>query len=140
MIRSSRSVSILTVLLLAVSAGWGQSTSTGTVSGQVMDPQGAAIAAAEVKILDPSTNTSRAAITNEAGRYDFFNVPPGNYNVIVTRPGFSETKLANQRVSVGFVLTLDVKLQVGSASTVVEVSAGATAELQTANATVGSTI
>jgi hypothetical protein len=140
MIRSSRSVSVLIVLLLAVSAGWGQSTSTGTVSGQVMDPQGAAIAAAEVKILDPSTNTSRAAITNEAGRYDFFNVPPGNYNVVVTRPGFSETKLANQRVSVGFVLTLDVKLQVGSASTVVEVSAGATAELQTANATVGSTI
>jgi hypothetical protein len=124
----------------SVNLMWGQSTSTGTISGQVTDPQGAAIAAADVRIIDPTTNTTRAAVTNEAGRYDFFNVPPGNYNISVTRPGFAETKLANQRVSVGLVLTLDVKLQIGSATTVVEVAAGATAELQTANATVGSTI
>ncbi len=58
----------------------------------------------------------------------------------ISRQGFSETKLSNQRVEVGNTLNLNIKLQVGASSTIVEVSAGATAELQTTNATVGSTI
>ncbi len=117
-----------------------QSTSTGTVSGQVADPSGAAIAAAEVRLVDVSTNFLKRALTNESGRYDFFNVPPGTYDVSIARPGFSETRFAQQRVEVGLVLTLNATLQVGAATTVVEVSAGAAAELQTTNATVGSTI
>jgi hypothetical protein len=43
-------------------------------------------------------------------------------------------------VSVGLTLTLNVTLQIGATSTVVEVQAAAGAELQTLNATVGSTI
>lgn len=132
--------SIILLSALHTNFAWSQSTSSGTVSGQVTDPQGAAIPAADVRLTDPSTNTSRSAVTNEAGRYDFFNVPPANYDVVVTRPGFSESKLTNQRVNVGLVLTLNVKLQIGAASTIVEVAAGATAELQTTNSTVGSTI
>ena len=117
-----------------------QSTSTGTVSGQVTDPQGAAIAGAEVKLIDTSTKQVRTLVTNEAGRYDFFNVPPGSYDVSITRQGFTETKFSKQQVSVGFVLTLNAALQVGASSTIIEVSANAAAELQTTNATVGSTI
>ena len=125
---------------LALPPAAGQSTSAGTISGQVTDPSGAAIAAAEVKLADPSTNFLRTALTNESGRYDFFNVPPGLYDLNIARPGFSEAKFVRQRVEVGLVLTLNAKLQVGAATTVVEVSAGAAAELQTANATVGSII
>jgi hypothetical protein len=119
---------------------WSQSGAAGTVSGQVTDASGAAIAAAEVKLIDKSINSIKTSITNEAGRYDFFTVPPATYDLLVTRTGFSEAKFVNQKVEVGIVLTLDMKLQVGSATTVVEVSAAAGAELQTTNATVGSTV
>lgn len=122
------------------STAWGQSASSGTLSGQVTDPQGAIIPGAVVKLTDRTTNTSKTNFTNDTGRYDFFNVSPGAYDVLVSRPGFSETKLSNQQVDVGAVLTLNVKLQVGSSSTIVEVAATAGAELQTSNATVGSTI
>ncbi len=127
-------------VFLSVFAAFAQSTSTGTISGTVSDPSGAAIAGAEVKLIDNSTATARAVITNTAGRYDFFNINPGLYDVVVTSAGFSETRFSKQQVDVGFVLTLNPKLQVGSSSTIVEVSASAGAELQTTNATIGSTI
>ena len=117
-----------------------QNTSSGTISGQITDPQGAAVPGAIVTVIDKATNTPRTFTTNGAGRYDVFNLNPGEYDVTVTMPGFSETKLPNQNVQVGLVLTLNVALQVGSASTTVEVTATAGAELQTSNATVGSTI
>jgi hypothetical protein len=133
-------VSLAVVLGLFASYASAQNAASGTISGQVTDPQGAAIAGAEIKLIDKATSSIKTFISNEAGRYDIFNINPGLYDVTITRQGFSETKLSNQRVEVGNTLNLTVKLQLGSSSTIVEVSAGATAELQTTNATVGSTI
>src|ERR1700722_10758063 len=109
--------------LLATSA-WGQNAASGTISGQVTDPQGAAIAGAEIKLIDKGTSSVKTFTTNEAGRYDIFNINPGLYDVTVTRAGFSETKLSSQQVSVGNTLNLNIKLQIGASSTVVEVAAG----------------
>jgi hypothetical protein len=127
-------------LAFAVSSAWAQNAASGTISGQVTDPQGAAIAGAEIKLIDKSTNSVKTYTSNEAGRYDILNINPGLYDVSVSRQGFSETKLSGQQVQVGLTLTLNIKLQLGSSSTIVEVTAGATAELQTTSATVGSTV
>ncbi|HWY49027.1 MAG TPA: TonB-dependent receptor, partial [Bryobacteraceae bacterium] len=128
-------------MLLVVSSvpAWAQ-TATGTIVGQVSDPSGAAVVNAEVKVTDPTTNSSQTAKTNEVGRFTFPSVAPGTYDVTVTATGFTQSRLAAQKVDVGESLTLNVTLQVGATSTVVEVQAAAGAELQTLNATVGSTI
>ena len=117
-----------------------QSASTGTVSGQVTDRQAAVIVGAQVTLTDTSTNTVQSTSTNDAGRYIFLNVPPGVYNLTVSKEGFSQAKIVGQTVEVGLVLTLDLSLEVGSTTTSVEVKAAAGAELQTTNATVGTTI
>ena len=117
-----------------------QSAATGSVSGQVTDQQNGAIVGAAVSLTDLGTNAARSATTNEAGRYDFVNIPPGKYDLTVSKPGFSQAKISHQTVQVGLALTLDVVLHVGGTATTVEVSASAGAELQTMNATVGSTI
>jgi hypothetical protein len=117
-----------------------QNAATGVVSGQVTDQQGAAITGATVKLTELSTNSVISVTTNEAGRYTFPNVSPGTYDLTVSKEGFSLSKTASQKVDVGLSLTINVSLQVGQTSTVVEVSAAAGAELQTMNATVGSTI
>ncbi|HKE29759.1 MAG TPA: carboxypeptidase regulatory-like domain-containing protein [Bryobacteraceae bacterium] len=116
-----------------------QSTATGTVSGQITDPQNAIVVAAEIRLVDTQTNTARISVTNEAGRYSFINVPPGNYDILVSKPGFAQARIA-ATVEVGLTLTANVALEVGSTATTVEVTAGAAAELQAMNATVGSTI
>jgi hypothetical protein len=129
--------------LLLVSIGtqaWAQATSAGTINGQVTDPQNAAISGAEVKLTDVTTNTGKTTVTNEVGRYAFLDVSPGVYNLTVGHPGFTQAKLQGQKVDIGLDLTLNVTLQVGITSTVVEVLAEAGAELQTLNATIGSTI
>jgi carboxypeptidase family protein len=128
-------------ILLAMSSvpAWAQAA-TGTIAGVVSDPSGAAVVNAEVRLTDPSTNSSLDTKTNEVGRYTFANVSPGTYDLTVTATGFTQSRLAAQKVDVGESLTLNVTLQVGATSTVVEVQAAAGAELQTLNATIGSTI
>jgi hypothetical protein len=133
-------VGIASWLMLAALPASAQLTSAGTVSGLVTDQQGAAVENAQVFLNDTSTDAKRQTTTNDAGRYIFLNVAPGRYDLGVRATGFSEAKLPGQRVLVGDVLTLDIKLQVGAVSSIVEVQAAAGAELQTTTAAPGTTI
>jgi hypothetical protein len=127
------------ILLLSNAAPvWAQSTSTGTVVGTVADPSGAVVAGATVTLTDPATKTSRSVTTNEAGRYILVDVTPSNYDVTISKQGFSTTK-TQTIVSVGSAVTLNMTLQVGTSNVVVEVTAVGN-ELQTMNATVGNTV
>jgi hypothetical protein len=112
---------------------------TGIVVRTVTDPSGAAVPGATVILTDTATNAVRIATTNDAGQYNFPNVPPGNYNVTISKAGFRVGRILNQNVSVSESRTLDVKLEIGSATETVEVTATNT-ELQTMNATIGNTV
>src|SRR5260221_682984 len=135
-----RLVCLAILVSLCALPGWAQSTSSGTIAGQVTDPQGAVLVGAQVRLIDNTTNTTRTTATNDAGRYNFINVPPGVYDVTIGHTGFAQSRIAAQTVEVGMSLTLNVSLQLGATTTTVEVKASAGAELQTMNSTVGSTI
>jgi len=113
---------------------------TGTLDGTVTDQQGAVIAGAEIKMVDVTTNSTRSVTSNDVGRYTIVNIPPGTYDITVTKTGFTAAKYSAQKIDVGGVLTLNVALTIGATTTTVEVQATAGAELQTLNATVGTTI
>src|SRR5215475_6275962 len=117
-----------------------QSASTGAVSGQVTDQQNAAVSGAEIILLDLAKNTSLTTVTNEEGRYSFVNVPPGLYDLSVSKTGFIRAKAPGQKVTVGLVLTVNVALQLGSVTESVVITSASGAELQTTNATVGTTL
>jgi hypothetical protein len=139
-----RSVKLALFLVLVICVGsalpmWAQSTSTGTVAGSVTDQSGAVVPSATVTLTDSSTNVSRTTMTNKDGRYIYVDVTPGVYSVSITKNGFATTKTEKQEVKVGEALTINLALQVGGASVVVEVQASGT-ELQTMNATVGNTL
>ena len=87
-------------MFLGATPAFSQATS-GTISGQVTDPQQAAIPGAEVKLTSQATKTSKTVGTSEAGRYNFFNVEPGVYDVSVTKQGFNTEKFTSQTVAVG---------------------------------------
>ncbi len=129
-------------ILLAGGAipAWSQATSSASVTGQVTDQQGAAVAGAEVKLIDLATNAELNTTTNDAGRYVFVNVHSGTYNLTISRPGFALYRVSAQEVQVGTTITINAKLEVGTTTTTVEVSANIGAELQTTSATVGNTI
>ena len=140
---SKRSVLVVVTLCclaaLVPTLTYSQNISSGTIAGTVTDPSNAAVADATVTLTDSATNIPRTTTTNDVGRYVFANVPPGTYTLTVNKAGFRAAKATNQVVNVGVSLTLNVALEIGATTQVVEVTA-TNAELQTMNATVGNTI
>ncbi len=134
-----RAIAFLMLICLSAPFALAQATNTGTVVGIVTDQSGAVIPDATVSLVDVSTNGERTTVTSHTGQYVFVNVSPGSYNISASKTGFELTKITNQTVQVGTQTTSNFKLRVGSARQTVEVEASGT-DLQTLNATVGSTV
>ncbi len=132
---------LLSALLLCCSAlpVFAQTTTLGTVNGTVTDSTNAVVPDAAVTLKDTATGQTRTTTTNSAGRYVFINVNPGVYDVTITKQGFAKTTITGDRVEVGQVSTNNAVLKVGSESQTIEVATTGV-ELQTDNATVGSTV
>src|SRR3989440_1756409 len=130
-------------VLCAVSAGsaHAQTASSGSITGLVADPQGSSVPGADVTLTDMATHGKQTTSTNDSGRYNFPVVSPGIFDITVTKTGFKTAKLAQQKVSIGLVLTVNVTMEVGSLTeTVIVTTSPLGSELQTANATIGNTI
>lgn len=128
-------------LLLSAAMLFGQGgTGASSISGRVTDPSGAIIAGAQVKMTDISTNISHTTQTNASGLYLLNDVQSGTYDISVTNAGFRQEVVRHQAVPVATAITVNVTLEVGGTTEVVEVTAEAGAELQTLNATMGQTI
>ncbi len=98
----------------------------GSITGNVTDASGARVPGAEVKIVNPETNYTMSAVTNETGIYTLKNVPDGTYDLSVTLTGFKEYVAKSVIVKVGNVVRQDVSLQVGERTDVVTVNSAAT--------------
>src|SRR6266576_3272054 len=59
-----------------------------TLGGTVMDPSGAAVADAELTLVNQATSFEAKASSNERGEYTFRNVTPGTYNLKIAKSGF----------------------------------------------------
>jgi hypothetical protein len=117
-----------------------QTSTTGAVQGTVTDPQGAVVNGAEVKLLDPATNIYRTHKTNEEGQFVFANVAPGTYTVTVTTTGFRTAQIDNLKVEVNKTNNVNLTLELGEVTAVVQVQASVAAELQTTDAQVGNVV
>src|SRR5215813_5348201 len=138
----ARALSVTTLIfsfVLFAGISFAQTGATGAIVGTVTDPQGAVVPAADVSILDKSTNTTSKTTTNSAGHYTFSNVGPGVYDIRISKQGFQTATVRDQRVEVGKVLTEDINLPVGSVTQEITVETTGT-ELQTMNSTVGNTV
>src|ERR1700685_4120422 len=94
---------------------------TGQIVGTVTDPSGAFIPGAKVTVRSVATGTERTETTSDAGAFTFPNLQPDVYEVSVTAPGFNTIR-QQTTVTVGTKVGLDLKLEVGKAETVVEVT------------------
>ena len=99
-------------------------TETGQITGTVLDPSGAAVPNAAITVKSVTTGSVRETTTSMAGAYTVTNLLPGVYTVTVNASGFAEVQ-QRVTVAVGSRTGLDLHVQVGKASTVVEVAAAA---------------
>ena len=116
-------ISVFAFLLLTIAAV-GQST-TGTLRGQVLDPQGAAIANAKIKITNQETAIVSNTTSSSAGTWNLPSLIPGKYSVSIEASGFRQVVRKDVPVLADRDNTADAQLEVGTASEVVEVSGSA---------------
>ena len=95
---------------------------TGTVTGTVTDPAGAAVANAQVKLVNAGTGATQTASADPEGNFRFLLLPPGNYSVQVTTPGFKSFVRDGIVVEVDRSIAVPVQLQIGQVNETVEVS------------------
>jgi hypothetical protein len=129
---------LLTFLFLFTSSAFCQLTSADIV-GTVTDSTGAVVPNANVALTNLGTNEKRTTQSNTSGDYNFTLLPVGHYSITVKAAGFEESITKDLSVEAGDRARNDVHLQLGSESTVVEVTAS-TPLLQADSATVSSTV
>src|SRR6202790_2267337 len=85
----------------------------GGITGTVTDASGAVVPAATVTIVGDQTKLTRSLQTTEAGRYDFVNLPIGNYTITVTHGGFQSLNIPSIQVQANRTATVEANLKVG---------------------------
>lgn len=112
------------LLFSLVVAVWAQQP-TGTITGTVTDPSGAAVVGAKVVAINVNTSLSRTTTTAADGGYIFPLVPVGFYSVSVEAQGFRRYEQRGIEVKTDQPSTAPVSLQIGSATQSVTVEANA---------------
>jgi len=89
---------IVELFLLGAAAVLAQSI-TGALGGVVTDPSEGAIPKAGVVLRQVATGAERTAETNEAGRFFFGSLQPGEYTLTIEAAGFRKLERRNVNVS-----------------------------------------
>lgn len=112
---------VLTLIVSLPSMVKTQTTvSTGSIQGAVTDPTGAVIPGATVTITSQASGQSIPLTTNSSGGYSSGALLPGVYSVRVGAKGFKTAQMT-VTVQVGVTTPGNVKLELGSESTIVSV-------------------
>ena len=117
-----RSMVVLVLLLFAASAS--AQTTSGSMSGTVVDTQDQVVPGADVTVTNQQTQEVRRAVTNAVGLFEFPALQAGPYTVRVELSGFRPIEIRDNIVLANSRLALQpMKLEVGTLAEAVTVSA-----------------
>jgi hypothetical protein len=129
----------LVFFLLASAVSLHAQTTNGNIQGTVTDPNGAAIAGANVTGRNLDTGLTVATIASDAGLYSLANLPPGRYSVTVDGPNMKKYSREGVTVGTDSTVALDIQMQLGAVTENVTVIADAS-QLETATSDLGATL
>ena len=116
---------LVVAALLGLPQARGQGETTSAIVGQVSEASNAVVPGATVTVTNRETGAIRKAKTDDAGRFNFPQLKPGNYSVGVEAEGFEPQKNDNVLSGLGQKQTVDFRLKIAHASETVEVGSEA---------------
>src|SRR5947207_1321379 len=125
MYRATLKMGWVVLLILSVSAVSAYSQGLTAVTGRVTDPTGAVIPGVEVTVTNAATGATRAVVSNEQGIYAVTQLQPRTYNIKAELTGFKPKAAMNVALPVDVTVTLNLPLEVGAVTDVVDVLATA---------------
>ena len=131
----------LTALLLVVvmAASALAQSDRGTITGTVVDPDGAVVPGATVVAENPENGAQYETVTTQTGNYTLVQVPVGTYHLNIELTGFGRFRQEGIRIFVGQTARIDAKLQLGNLAEEVNVVADASL-LDTQSAEIASSV
>jgi hypothetical protein len=113
-------IAFLSTIVAAQSVG-----NSGSIIGNVVDPTGAVVANATVRIQNPVSGFDRTTTTDNAGKFNFTNVPFNPYHLTVAAPGFSSgVQDVEPRSSVPVNVSISLKVLGSTQQVTVQAEAG----------------
>jgi hypothetical protein len=134
----SCSAAVAAAILLAAPFAGAQSTG-GRIRGTVMDASGGAIPGAAVTLINEATHATRDVQSGANGEYIFLEVPVGSYEIDVITKGFKKSTRKGIGLDLNEVIGVDITLQVGGSTEVVEVT-GAPPVIDTTSTQLGAVV
>jgi len=114
----------LIACLFAATAAIAQ-TSSGSVTGRVVDASGAALPGVTVTATNTKTGFSRSVVSDAEGRYTFPSLPIGTYNVVAELNGFTTVTTRNVDVQVATPSNVNISLKQAAVAEQITVTAEA---------------
>ncbi len=136
--RSIRVLSIFVFLIFLSSIVFGQADQ-GRITGTVTDATGALVPNATITVTNEKTGEARTVQSGDSGVYIIPALKASTYTIRVSAPNFSTNESKSVQLSVGQELTYDAALQVGSTSTIVNITSSESA-IDTASASISATV
>jgi hypothetical protein len=121
-VRSVGAVALLAVIVGVPSVAFGQRTTTGTVTGKIVDSSGAVLPGVTVQLTSPEALGQFSAVTDGQGVYRVTNLPPATYDIRAELSGFG-TVIRKAPVRLNAVTEVDFTLSVGTVAETVTVTA-----------------
>ena len=128
----------LTVLLACASLSFAQDTAS--LTGTVTDKTGAVVPKASVNVANAAIGVDRTATTNEQGAYLIAGLPPGQYDLTVTAPGFEKFLASAVTLAVAQNARVNVVLTIGAVNTKVTIEGGNVAQVETQSSEISGTV
>lgn len=100
----------------------GQTTTTGQIGGEIVDPTGAVVPGANVT-LRSEAGLRRETASDAQGHYLFALLPPGVYQLTVSAPGFKIVTVEDMVVKITDTTVVNVPLELSEAQVEVVVTA-----------------
>ena len=94
---------------------------------------------AKITLTDAATGLQRTTTSNEAGLYQFLDVPPGNYRLDATATGFAPYVASKVTLIVKTPSTVNIQFQVAGVATTVTVE-GQAPLINRTDASLGNTV
>lgn len=113
-VRKALTVFLLSFLLPAVVLA---QSSTGSISGTVVDESGAGVPGVTVTAVNLATSATRTAVSMSSGNYQLALLPPGAYRVEAMLDGFQPVRRERVTVNIGTDVTVDFALKPGVSET-----------------------
>jgi hypothetical protein len=117
-----RTLSCLALQALMATFLYPQTSATGALTVTATDPSGATVPGANITITAAATGASRSHATESNGSYTFTLLPPGEFRVSISAPGFKPVELSSVTVNVAETHAVSQTLEVGSQQQTVTVS------------------